>query len=115
MFWVLNLLTNYSNKTSQSEIKVTGTKINRCAKIRDRNYGSQTSISNYEKQRKEREIRQRVCVRDLKRALGKSERDFVLMNRKELIAKAPVILRREESEGFLRDMSLRIETSERDE
>lgn len=54
-------------------------------------------------------------IRDFKRALGKSERDFVLVKRKKLVAKAPVILRREESEGFLRDMSLRIETSERDE
>lgn len=93
MFWVLNLPTNYSNKTSQSEIKVKSTKINRYTKIRDRNLGSQRSISNYEKQRKEREIRWRVCVRDFKRVLGKSERDFVLTKRKEQIAKAPVTLR----------------------
>lgn len=48
------------------------------------------------KNRERRERLDRVCVRDLKRALGKSERDFVLMNRKELITKAPVILRRGE-------------------
>ena len=53
-----------------------------------------------------------VFVRDFKRVLGKSERDFVLVKRKEQIAKAPVILRWEESEGFLREMSLGIEMSE---